>query len=172
VDGCSGAGLYAYLYRGPGGPIAQCIKNGTNVSACVNVLLFSNYAIGTFGKLQCSRPSPYIPSNGFAEEDAGFVPTFVSQSVTETFGARSLKKATVTRKSSGEFGPLRCFAQWSGPSTQTTCIDKAGYVVSWLLKNGVATSSRTTLISLNHHPTARDFKTLRRQTNSLILPSV
>ncbi|MHB1088770.1 MAG: hypothetical protein ACYC19_08425 [Acidimicrobiales bacterium] len=167
VDGYSGTGRDAYLYHGPGGRIAQWIKNGTNVSACAKLA-----GSGTFGKLQCSRPSPYIPSNGFIEEDAGFVPTYVLQSITELFGARSLKKAAVTTRVSQEFGSLRCLTQMSGPTTQTTCINQAGFVVSWLLQNGSGSSSRSTLTSLNHHPTADDFKTLIRPTKSLILPSV
>jgi hypothetical protein len=167
VDGYSGTGRYAYLYHGPGGRIAQWIKDGTNVSACAKLA-----GGGTLGKLQCSRPSPYIPSNGFAEEDSGFVPTYVLQSITETFGAGSLKKATVKTKVSEEFGPLRCLTQISGRTTSTTCIDSAGFLVSWLLQNGLVISSRTTLTSLDHHPTADDFKTLLRPTKPLILPSV
>jgi len=172
VDGYSGTGRFAYIFHGPTGRIVQWIKNDTNVSACVNFPITGNYATGTFGKLQCSRPSPYIPSNGFAEQDVGFVPTYVLQSMTESFGARSLKKATVTTRASREFGPLRCLAQLSGPMTQTTCINQAGFVVSWLLQNGSVISSRATLTSLNHHPTADDFKTLLRPTKSFILPAV
>lgn len=172
VDGYSGTGHYAYLYHGSSGRITQWIKNGTNVSACTNVLLSGNYATGTFGKLQCSRPSPYIPSNGFAEEDAGFVPTNVLQSITGFGGPRWQKKATVTTKASQEFGPMRCLGQLSGPASQTTCINRAGFVVSWLEQNASGSSSRSTLTSLNHHPTADDFKTLLRPTKSLILPSV
>lgn len=167
VDGYSGTGRYAYLYHGPDGRIAQWIKNGTNVSACARPA-----DGGTSGKMQCSRPSPYIPSNGFAMEDSGFVPTYVLQSMTESFGARSLKNATVRTKGSKEFGPLRCLTQISGNTISTACIDQAGYLVYWLLRNGSITSSRATLTSLNYHPTAGDFKTLIRPTKPLILPSV
>jgi hypothetical protein len=167
VEGYSGTGRYAYLYHGPDGRIAQWIKNGTNVSACAKLS-----GGGTLGKLQCSKPSPYIPSNGFAMEDTGFVPTYVLQWMTETLGASSLKKATVRTKMSEEFGTLRCLTQTSGTTTSTTCIDHAGYLVSWLLQNGAATSSRLTLTSLSHHPTADDFKTLLRPTKPLILPAV
>lgn len=167
VDGYSGTGRYAYLYHGPSGRIAQWIKNGTNVSACLRMA-----GAGAFRELQCSRPSPYIPSNGFAEEDAGFVPTYVLQSISGIGGPRWQKKATVTTRASREFGRLRCLAQLSGPTTQTTCINKAGFIVSWLLQSGSGSSSRAMLTSLNHHPTADDFKTLLLLTRSLILPSV
>ena len=167
LDGYSGTGHYAYLYHGPSGRIAQWIKNGTNVSACLRMA-----GGGTFRKLQCSRPSPYIPSNGFAEEDAGFVPTYVLQSISGIDGPGWQREATVTTRASREFGPLRCLAQSSGPTTQITCINQAGFVVSWLLQSGSGSSSRATLTSLNHHPTADDFKTLLPPTTSLILPSV
>ena len=172
VDGYSVTGSDAYIFRGLTGRIIQWIKIDTNVSACTDVPIVGNYDTGTFGKLRCSRPSPYIPSNGFAEEDAGFVPTYVLQQVTGFIETYSPKKETVTTKVSRIFGPLRCLAQFSGPATQTTCIDRAGFIVSWLVQNGSVISSRSTLTSINHHPTAGDFTTLLRPTTSLILPAV
>jgi hypothetical protein len=172
VDGYSGTGRYAYIFRGLTGRIIQWIKIDTNVSACANVPVTGNYETGTFGNLRCSRPSPYIPSNGFAEEDAGFVPTYVLQQVAELAGVHSQKRATITTRVSREFGPLRCLTQFSGPTTQTTCIDRAGFIVSWHLQNGSGYSSRATLISINHRPTVDDFTTLLRPTTSLILPAV
>lgn len=171
VDGYSGTGRYAYIFRGLTGRFFQWIKIDTNVSACANIPITGNYENGTFGKLRCSRPSPYIPSNGFAEEDAGFVTTYLLQQVTELVGVHSQKRATVTTRSSRAFGPLRCLTQFSGPTTQTTCIDRAGFIVSWLLQNGSRYSSSATLTSISHHPTAVDFTTLLRPTTSLILPA-
>ena len=171
VDGYSGTGRYAYLLRGLTGRIIQWIKIGTNVGACANALSSGNYETGTWGKLRCSRPSPYIPSNAFAEEDVGFVPTYVLQQVTELFAVHSQKRAIVTTRSSRGFGPLRCLTQFSGPTTQTTCIDRAGFIVSLLLQNGARSASRVTLTALNDHPTAGDFKTLRRPTMPLLLPA-
>jgi hypothetical protein len=167
VDGYTGTGRYAYLYHGPDGRIAQWIKIGTNVSACAKPA-----DGGTRGNLQCSRPSPYIPSNGFSMEDAGFVPTYVLQSVLEGFGLHSLKNATIRTKMTQKWGALRCLTEISGRTSSTACIDHAGYVITWLLQNGLVTSSRVTLTSLNHHPPADDFKTLLRPTKPLILPSV
>src|ERR1700689_1936857 len=52
--GYSGTGRMSYVFHGPSGRIVQWIQNGTNVSACVNVLLTGTYYSGTFGKLECS----------------------------------------------------------------------------------------------------------------------
>ncbi len=167
VDGYSGSGRMAYVFHGPSGRIVQWIQDGTNVSACVNVLLHGSYYSGTFGKLECSRPSPFIPSNGFALEGIGFVPTFVDQSLTTI----SPTQSTVSTKSS-QYGPLRCLIQTQGTTIQTTCINRGGYVVSWLLQNGMGSFSRAILSSLKHDPTASDFKTLIAPTKALILPPV
>ena len=171
VDGYSGTGRYAYVLRGLTGRIIQWIKIGTNVSACANVPVTGNYQTGTFGKLRCSRPSPYIPSNGFAQQDVGFVPAYVLQQVTEFDGFPSQKRAVITTRSSRRFGPVRCLVQYSGPTTQTTCIDRAGFIVSWLDQSGTGYSSSATLTSINHRPVAADFTTLLRPTTSLILPA-
>ena len=171
ADGYSGSGRYAYLFRGSTGRIIQWIKIGTNVSACVNVLVAGNFENGTFGKLRCSRPSPYVPSNGFAEPDAGFVPTYVRQQVTSMAAVPSRERALVTSRSSRAFGPLRCLAQFSGPTRQTTCIDRAGFVVTWLLQTGSRYSSSATLTSINRHPAPADFTTLLHPTTALILPA-
>lgn len=167
VDGYSATGRRAYLFHGPRGRIAQWIKIGTNVSACERPA-----GGGTLGRLECSRPSPFIPSNGFAMEDAGFVLTYVLQTMTETLGVRSLKNSTLKAKKSSKYGTLQCLTEISGPTTSTTCIDRAGYLVSWLLQNGSATASSATLVKLGHNPTANDFKTLVAPTKSLILPAV
>ena len=166
ADGYSGTGQMAYLFHGPTGRIVQWIQIGTNVSACVNVLLKGTYVSGTFGKLECSRPSPFIPSNGFAEEELGFVPMYVDQSLTEI----QPTKATVSTTTS-QFGALRCLIQTSATTTQTTCINHAGFIVSWYLQN-TGNFSRVILNSLERDPTASDFKTLIAPTKALILPPV
>lgn len=167
VDGYSGTGRMAYLFHGPSGRIVQWIQNSTNVSACVNVLLSGTYVSGTFGKLECSRPSPFIPSNGFAEEGMVFVPTYVDSQLT----ALQPTLAKVSTKSS-RFGTLRCLVQTQETTTQTTCINHAGFVVSWFLQNGMGSFSRVILSSLKRDPTASDFKTLIAPTKALILPPV
>ena len=137
----------------------------------MNIPITGTYVTGTFGKLRCSRPSPYIPSNGFIQEDEGFVPLYVIQSVMNVDSSRG----TTSRMSMGtsqEFGPLRCLTQTSGTTTQTTCINRAGFIVSWKLQSGMGSFTRAILSSLNHHPTAGEFKTLIRPTTSLILPPV
>jgi hypothetical protein len=167
ADGYSGTGRMAYLFHGPSGRIVQWIQNGTNVSACVNALLSGTYVSGTFGKLECSRPSPFIPSNGFAEEGVGFVPTYVESQLT----AIQPTQATVSTKSS-QFGTLRCLVQTQETTTQTTCINHAGFIVSWFLQNGSGSFSKVILSSFKRDPAANDFKTLIAPTKALILPPV
>jgi hypothetical protein len=165
--GYSGTGRMAYVFHGPSGRIVQWIQNGTNVSACVNVLLSGTYVSGTFGKLECSRPSPYIPSNGFAEEGVGFVPTYVDNQLT----AIQPTQAMVTTKSS-QFGTLRCLVQTQETMIQTTCINRSGFVVSWFLQDGSGSFSKVILSALKRNPTASDFKTLIAPTAAFILPPV
>ena len=166
ADGYSGSGRYAYLYRGAKGRVAQWIKIGTNVSACA-----TRPSNGNDGALQCSRPSPYLPSNGFAMQDTGFVPTYVLQTLQELVGIKSSKPLTITTHESKDFGPLRCLTQSPGPTTQITCVNHDGFVVSWVLDNGSGYSSRATLTSLSRTPSAKDFTTLIKPTKSLILPA-
>jgi hypothetical protein len=167
--GYSGTGRYAYVFHGPTGRIVQWIQNGTNVSTCVNVLLSGTYYSGSFGKLECARPSPYIPSNGFAAQGVGFVPAYIVESVT----GMALTNATIKAKVSTEFGRLRCLIQSSDTTTiQTTCINGAGFVVSWFLQNGMGSFSRAILSSLERNPTASNFKTLIPPTEAFILPPV
>jgi hypothetical protein len=167
ADGYAGTGRMAYVFHGPSGRIVQWIQNGTNVSACVNVLLGGTYVSGTFGKLECSRPSPFIPSNGFAEEGVGFVPTYVNSQLT----AIQPTQATVSTKSS-PFGTLRCLVQTQETTIQTTCINRAGFVVSWFLQDGMGSFSKVILSALKRDPTASDFKTLIAPNKALILPPV
>jgi hypothetical protein len=167
ADGYSGTGRMAYVFHGPSGRIVQWIQDGTNVSACVNVLLSGTYIFGTFGKLECSRPSPYLPSNGFAEEGVGFVPTYVDSQLT----AIQPTRATISTKSS-QFGTLRCLVQTQETTIQTTCINHAGFVVSWFLQDGMGSFSKVILSALTRDPTASDFKPLITPTKALILPPV
>jgi hypothetical protein len=168
ADGYSATGRFAYFFHGPSGRIVQWIKSGTNVSACENVLLSGTYVSGKFGKLHCSRPFAYIPSNGFAEEDMGFVPTYIVQSVIGMVRTGT----TFSTKVSPEFGPLRCLIQTQGTTTQTTCIDRAGFIVSWFLRDGMGSFSRAVLSSLSRDPTANDFKTLIAPSQAFLLPPV
>jgi hypothetical protein len=168
--GYSGTGRMAYVFHGLSGRIVQWIQNGTNVSACVNVLLRGTYVSGAFGKLECSRPSPYIPSNGFAEEGVGFVPMYVESQST----AIQPKQMTVSTKSSqsSQFGTLSCLVESQETTVQTTCINRAGFIVSWFLRNGTGSFSSVILSALRRDPTASDFKTLISPTKALILPPV
>lgn len=162
-DGYASSGRYAYLYRGSTGRIAQWIKIGSDVSGC------GKSDKGPETKLVCSRPSPYLPSNGFAEEDTGFVPTYVMQTM-QDFTVNGLgKNLGFTTRVSTHFGRLTCLKQTLGLESQTTCIDRSGYVVSWTHHYGAYVMS-VTLASFNRHPTSEDFKTLITPTRPLVLP--
>jgi hypothetical protein len=162
-DGYSGSGKYAYIYRNADGRISQWIKIGTNVSGCAMP------AKGPSRQMQCSRLSPYLPSNGFAYADVGFVPTYVMQSILTSNGiGKSLK---LTTRVSTQFGRLTCLTQTFPSTIQTTCIDRSGYVVLWRYHN-FHYSSSATLTAFNRHPTASDFRTLIKPTKPLVLPGL
>ena len=163
VDGYSSSGRYAYLYRSDVGRVAQWIKIGSNVSGC------GMPAKGSNRQLECSRPSPYIPSNGFATEDLGFVPTYVMQSMQDFTSTGLGKNLEFTTRFSNQFGRLTCLTQTFGSTIQTTCIDRSGYVALWSYHNN-GYSSSVTLTAFNRHPIAKDFRTLIKPTKSLILP--
>jgi hypothetical protein len=162
-DGYSGSGKYAYLYRNADGRISQWIKVGTNVSGCLM------QPKGPIRQMECSRPSPYLPSNGFALADVGFVPTYVRQSILTSNGLP--KSMKLTTRVSNEFGRLTCLTQTFVSTIQTTCIDRSGYVVLWRY-HSLDYSSSATLTAFNRHPTANEFKTLIKPTQSLVLPGL
>lgn len=105
-------------------------------------------------------------------QDTCFVPTYVLQTLQELVGIKSSKPLTITTHESKDFGSLRCLTQSPGPTTQTTCVNHDGFVVSWVLDNGSGYSSRATLTSLSRTPSAKDFTTLIKPSKSLILPAV
>ncbi len=171
-DGYSGSGRNSYLFRGTTGRIVQWIKIDTIVSACANFPISGNYETGAFGEPRCSRPSPFLPSNGFAEEDAGFVPNYVLQQVTEFAQMNTRRKTSIRSGYSRKFGRLLCLTQYSGQTTQTTCLDHEGNVVSWFMNNGSNFVSRVVLTSFTSHPTFHDFTPIVRPTSAFFLPAV
>jgi hypothetical protein len=162
-DGYTGSGKYAYVFRNTDGRISQWIKVGTNVSGCVMPTR------GPSRQMQCSRPSPYLPSNGFALADVGFVPTYVMQSMLTSNGPA--KSSKLTTRVSNQFGRLTCLTQSFASTVQTTCVDRSGYVVLWRYHN-FHWSSSATLTEFNRHPTANDFRTLVKPTKPLVLPGL
>ena len=162
-DGYSGSGKYAYVYRNEDGRTSQWIKIGTNVSGCVMP------PHGPIGHMACSRPSPYLPSNGFAFADVGFVPTYVMQEILTSNGPS--KSVKLTTSVSNQFGRLTCWTQTFAPAIQTTCIDRSGYVVLWRY-HSLHWSSSATLTAFNRHPSANDFTTLVKPTEPLVLPGL
>jgi hypothetical protein len=164
-DGYAASGKYAYVYRNADGRSSQWIKIGSNVSGCAMP------PRGPIGHMECSRPSPYLPSNGFAFADVGFVPTYVMQ-LMQNFTSNGMGKyLTLTTRVSKEFGRLTCLTQTITSTIQTTCIDRSGYVVLWRNHN-LGWSSSATLTAFNRHPIANEFKTLIKPTKSLVLPGL
>jgi hypothetical protein len=162
-DGYAHTGRYAYLYRGSEGRITQWIKIGSNVSGCETPTL------GRKGPMTCSRLSPYLPSNGFAEADLGFVPTYVLQAMHNFAPQGLVTNVNFTTRFSDQFVRLTCLTQALASASQTTCIDRPGYVVLWSYHSN-GHSSSVILTSFNPHPTAKDFRTLVKPTQSLVLP--
>ena len=169
VDGYSSTLRSAYVYRGADGRIVQWIQNGTNVSACVNVPSSTGYK-----DLQCSRPSPFLQENGFAEEGVGLVPANILQSV-ESFSSTWLSNSpSIYFEESDRFGRLQCLLQTelNGGMRQTTCLDHDGFVVSSVLRNGPSPGGQVKLTTLRHNPAGKDLKTLVKPTRAFILPPV
>jgi hypothetical protein len=159
ADGYSATGRYAYVYRG-NGRIVQWIQDGTNVSACMR--LPAPY----FTPLKCDEPSPFVPSNGYAEEGVGLVQSQMqSWDQLTPVPANSWKVST---ERSSEFGLLQCLTL-STLGTKT-CLNSQGIVVSWANWNGAIRTGRVTLTALNFHPTASDFQSLIKPTSKFFLP--
>lgn len=170
VDGYAGTGREAFVFRGPDHLLAQWIRVGTNVSACER----PRDPTGP-GPLTCSTPTAYIPSNAFAMQDTGFVPTYVADSVTQFASVRSHSRAhpttsTLYRRVSRTYGTLTCLRQRLTLTVQTTCLDRAGYLVSWSEFNGTNYTSRASLVSWSRRLSPRAFSTLGAPTVPFLLP--
>ena len=165
-DGYAATGRYTYVATAINGRVVQWILDGSNFSACT-----SSPQVTKPPHLLCSKLSPYLPSNGFAEEDTGFVPTQVLQTVRSFDQDYRARSRAVTAQSSPQFGPLRCLGQYQvgGPMKEVTCLDRTGAIVSWTSTNG-HNRQGVTLTSFSHHPTGKDFTTLVKPTVRFLLP--
>ena len=163
-DGYSGSGKYSYIFYGSSGQlIRQWIIVNTNVQGCVK------WPYSRDENLVCGRPGPYFPSNGYAEEGMGLIPPYVVNAVESNVGNGTIEH--LSTGSSKKFGTLRCLTQ-DNSSPQTTCIDRSGYVVSWLDKANPTFSPGVTLTKLSYHPTASNFAPLVKPTVAFVLPPV
>lgn len=167
VDGYSSTLRSAYVFRGLNGHIVQWIHNDANVSACTNTPTPSGY-----GDLACSRPTPYIQTNGFGEEEVGFVPAFVLQTVKNFDSTYLAKPSSIYSEVSHRFGILRCIRQKQvhGSMQESTCVDRAGVLVSWSSRDSQNDSGQVVLRSLSFHPTVSDLATMRNPSKAIILP--
>jgi hypothetical protein len=166
VNGYSSTLRSAYVFRGTDGKIVQWVQIGAFVTACANDLSFNG--------LQCSRPSPFDPSNGFAEEGVGLVPAFVLQNVKDFDPTFLAKTSSTYSVKSRLFGRLQCILQKQvkGSMQQTTCLNRSGLLVSWSSRNGGNNIGTVVLKSLGHHPTIKNLEAMRKPTRALILPPV
>ena len=171
VDNYMGTGRFAYVFHGSTGRIVQWIEGGINASLCTGPPRIGLSSTGISGRLRCSRLRADSSPKGFAKQDVGFIQSYVLQSVRRLEEGLLHGKSTTTTTVSREFGTLRCLNQYSGSTTQTTCIDRAGFVVSWFLEDGSGYTSRVVLTSLNAHPTAKDFATSLKSAKSPNLPA-
>src|ERR1700722_12766190 len=148
IDGYSSTLETSYVFRGANGRITQWIQNKTNVSACINGPFSSGKR-----KLECSRPFAYIPSNGFAEEGMGFLPT----NALNGFGTGPSFSSSVSSRTSPQFGKLQCILLRQDKGfRQTTCVNRKGLLVSWTTRNGKLLG-QAQLISLSYDPTGKNF---------------
>ena len=129
IDGYSSTLESSYVFRGTNGRIVQWIQDKTNVSACSN-----GPALSGKRSLECSRPFAFIPSNGFAEESMGFLPT----NMLNGFGTGPSSSSSISSETSQQFGELQCILlrQDRGTFRQSTCVNRRGLLVSWTTRNG------------------------------------
>jgi hypothetical protein len=155
----------SYLLHESNGDIVQWIQSGSNVSWCLKL------ARVDASKLQCTGSSPYIPSNGFAEEAVPYVPTNALSLVERYVEGEPQRNPPVIFRTSPSFGRLRCLLQTSGTPHLTTCINTKGIIVSSFSENG-SLWSNVKLLTVNCDPPAKLFKTLLKPSGRVPLPPV
>ena len=155
----------SYLLHERNGTVVQWIQSGSNVSWCLKLRGFDAF------KLKCTGLSPFIPSNGYAEESVPYIPATALGLVENYVRGQPLRRPPVVYRSSATFGPLRCLLQTSGTPHLTTCINAKGIIVSSFSKNG-SNWSRATLVSVDYDPQAKFFATLLKPSDRVALPPV
>jgi hypothetical protein len=164
VEDYSGFGqYYAYVFHESNGALVQWIQKGPNVSWCLKWRSINS------NQLKCTGPSPYVPSNGYADQGLPFVPTTVLSAVNNFISGQPKRTPSVVSVHSTSFGQLHCLIQTSGDSHLRTCVDEDGFVGSSSYRN-LHYSWSVTLVSLNRRPTAKDFSTLLAPSGQLDLP--
>lgn len=156
---------YAYVFHEDNGALVQWIQKGPDVSWC---LKFRNV---NAGRLQCTSPTAYVPSNSYAYQALPFIPTTMLQPVKNFFHGQPKRTPPVLTEQSKTFGTLRCLLQTSGVAHLRTCINRGGFLVSSTYRRGQYSWS-VTLESLSRDPTTRDFTVLRKPSGTVPLPPV
>jgi hypothetical protein len=154
---------YAYVFHESNGALVQWIQQGQNVSWCLR------WRRARVRKLECTAPSPYTPSNGYAMQALPFVPTTVLEPVKDFFYGQPKRTPPVLVEQSKTFGAVRCLFQTSGAPHLRTCINSSGFLVSSTFRRGHYWWT-VALETLSHDPTRKDFITLRTPTGKVPLP--
>jgi hypothetical protein len=154
---------YAYVFHEQNGELVQWIQKGPNVSWCLKLRHVDS------DHLQCTGPTAYVPSNGYAYQGLAFIPRTVLQPVKNFFYGQPERTPPVLTEQSKTFGPLHCLLQTSGIPHLRTCINNEGFIVSSTYRRGQYRWS-VLLTSLNSSITASDFTTLLAPSGNVPLP--
>lgn len=163
-EGYSGFGqYYAYVFRENNGALVQWIQQGPNVSWCLR------WPRAQVAKLECTGPSSYVPSNGYAMQALPFAPTTLLGPVQNFFYGQPRRRPPVVTERSTSIGPLHCLLQTSGLPHLRTCIDHQGFIVLSTYRRGPYWWS-VTLTSLHRDAPSKDFTTLLKSSGKVPLP--
>ena len=163
-SGYPGAGEYfAYVFTHSDGSLVQWVQKGAYVSWCLK------WPSVNGGKLECTGPGPFEPSNGYAYQLLPFVPTTVLSHVKDFLQGQPRRSPPVVLEDSRSFGSLHCLLQTSGAPHLETCINQDGFIVSSNFKDHGVWST-TTLVSFDRRPTSKDFTTLMKSSGHVPLP--
>jgi len=164
VAGYSGAGEYfAYVFTHSDGSVVQWVQKGGIVSWCLKFSWVDK------GRLECTGPGPFYPSNGYAYQLLPFVQTTLLSQVEDFLSGQPKRLPPVVVERSNEFGTLHCLVQTSGVPHLKTCVNRAGFIVSSNYRRGKYWYS-TTLESLGRRPAASEFVTLQAPSKNVPLP--
>lgn len=153
-DGYASPDKYlAYLFTEHNGDIIQWVQRGTNVAWCLKWPSLNS------DRLKCTGFTPYIPSNGYAEESVPYVPTTALGLIGSYVAGQPHRIPPVVAEPSKAFGQVECLLQTSGTPHLTTCVNQRGIIVSSNARNGQLWSA-VTLQSLSYEVSPSSFSTI------------
>ena len=143
--------------------IVQWVQKGGIVSWCLKFSWIEK------GRLECTPPAPFYPSNGYAYQLLPFVQTTLLSQVENFLSGQPKRSPPVVVERSSEFGTLHCLLQTSGVPHLKTCVNRAGFIVSSNYRRGKYWYS-TILESLGRRLAASEFVTLQAPSRNVPLP--